>query len=164
MRLYRSLWVAAFLMLVGALVVVSTMTGGRSSRDLAISFVGYTNCTFGKAAVFSAKNRGRFPLEWWYISTQLEGANNDMPPIYVSPPPATLIASRLKPGEATLVTIGVPPGTNRWRAQFQYAPSTLRERLLRLAALQHAPRPLLNPFWPSKLMTNSIWLMPKPAT
>jgi hypothetical protein len=134
-----------------------------SSSDLVISFVGYTNWSFGRAAVFSAKNGGRFPLEWWYISTEVEGAGTDLPPAYVSPGHSALIASRLKAGESILVTVGEPPGANRWRAQFQYARSTLRERLLRFGALHRAPPTLLNPVWPPKLMTNSIWLTRKTA-
>ena len=164
MKLHRSLWIAAFLIWVGALVVGLTMVRGRLSSGLVVSFVGYTNWTFGKAAVFSAKNDGRFPLEWWYISTEVEGANRDMPPVYVSPGLAALLASRLKAGEAILVIVGEPPGANRWRAQFQYARSTLRERLLRFGALHSAPRALLNPVWPRKLTTNSIWLTPQRAS
>jgi hypothetical protein len=118
----------------------------------------------GKAAVLSVKNGGPLPLEWWYISTEEEGASRDMPPVYVGPDLAALTLSRLETGECILVTVGEPPGPGRWRVQFQYARSTLRERLLRFGALHRAPPALLSPVWPRKLMTNSIWLTPKKAS
>jgi hypothetical protein len=158
MKPYRTLGIASFLICVGTLVVGLTIICGRPSSGLGISFVGYTNWTSGKAAVFSVKNGGRLPLEWWYISTEVEGTSKDMPPVYVSPDHAALIASRLKTGESILVTVGEPPGTGRWRVQFQYAQSTLWERVLRFGALHRAPPALLNPVWPRKLATNSIWL------
>jgi hypothetical protein len=161
MKPHRSLGIAALLICAGALVVGLTFIRGRSSSELGISLVGYTNWTYGKAAVFSVKNVGRLPLEWWDISTEVEGASRDMPPVYFSPDEATLLASRLKTGEAVLVTVGEPPGSGRWRVQFQYAGSTLRERVLRFGALHRAPPALLAPIWPRKLMTNSICLTPQ---
>jgi hypothetical protein len=161
MKLHRSLGIAALFIWVGALVVGLTIIRGRSSSELGISFVGYTNWTYGRAAVFSVKNVARIPLEWWNISTEVEGASRDMPPVYFSPDEATLIASRLRTGESILVTVGEPPGSGRWRVQFQYARSTLRERVLRFGALHRAPPGLLAPVWPRKLMTNSIWLTPQ---
>jgi hypothetical protein len=161
MKLHRSLGIAALFIWVGALVVGLTTIRGRSSSELGISFVGYTNWTYGKAAVFSVKNVGRIPLEWWYISTEVEGAGRDMPPVYFSPDEATLMTSRLRTGESILVTVGEPRGSGRWRVQFQYARSTLRERMLRFGALHRAPQALLAPIWPRKLMTKSIWLTPK---
>jgi len=161
MKPHRSLGIAALLICVGALVLGLIMIRGRSSSELGISFVGYTNWASGKAAVFSVKNVGRLPLEWWYISTKAEGASQDMPPVHLSPDLATLMASRLKTGESILVTVGEPTGSGRWRVQFQYARSTLRERVLRFGALHRAPPALLAPIWPRKLMTNSIWLTPK---
>ena len=164
MKLHRFLWAVALLICAGALVVGLTIVRAPLSSDLAISFVGYTNWTFGKAALFSVKNNGRFPLEWWYISTQVQGASGDTPPVYVSPDLATIGESRLKTGESILITVGEPPGPDRWRVNFQYARSTLRERLLRFGALHRAPPALLNPVWPRKLITNSIWLTPKTAS
>ena len=116
MKLHRSLWVAALLICVGSLVVGLTIARGRSSSDLSISFIGCTNWTFGKAAVFSVKNGNRHPLEWWYISTEVEGARGDTPPVYVSPGLAALTASRLKTGESILVTVAEPPGPGRGQA------------------------------------------------
>jgi hypothetical protein len=161
MKPHRSLGIAALLICVGVLVVGLTRIRGRSSSPLEISFVGYTNWSSGKAAVFSVINGGGLPLEWWYISTEVEGAGRDVPPLYISPGHAALVASRLKKGESILVTVGEPVGAGRWRVQFQYAPSTLRERVLRFGAQHHAPAALLNPVWPRKLVTNSIWLTPK---
>jgi GNAT superfamily N-acetyltransferase len=160
---HRSLWVLALLICAGALVVGVTMIRERSPSELGISFVGYTNWIFGKVAFFSVKNGGRLPLEWWYISTEVEGESRDMPPVYVSPDLAALLASRRQAGERILVAVGEPPGPGRWRVQFQYARSTLTERLLRFGAKHRAPPALLAPVWPRRLMTNSIWLTPKRA-